>query len=140
MVDLKTKMNDKDPMEFLSSIDNKKRKEDSLKLMRIMEETTKEKPKMWGPSIIGFGVMEYTNTTGTKVWMMTGFSPRKSNLTIYIMNGFKKYEELLSKLGRHKLGKSCLYINKLEDVDIDILKVLISDSCNYIKSKKPIEY
>lgn len=140
MADLKTKMNDKYPMEFLSSVDNKKRKEDSLKLIRIMEEITKEKPKMWGPSIIGFGVMEYTNTTGTKVWMMTGFSPRKNNLTIYIMNGFKKYEELLSKLGKHKLGKSCLYINKLENVDINILKELISDSCDYIKSKKPIEY
>ncbi|WP_304944479.1 DUF1801 domain-containing protein, partial [Vallitalea guaymasensis] len=106
----------------------------------IMKNLTKEQPKMWGPSIIGFGKMEYKNTSGTHDWMMTGFSPRKQNLTIYIMDGFIKYEQLLSKLGKHKLGKSCLYINKLEDIDIDILKELISISIEYIKSKKPISY
>jgi hypothetical protein len=84
--------------------------------------------------------MEYTNTSGTHDWMMIGFSPRKQNLTIYIMDGFTKYEQLLSNLGKHKLGKSCLYINKLDDINIDILEELIIRSINYIKSKKPINY
>lgn len=140
MVELKTKKNDINPMEFLSSVENKKRKQDGMKLLEIMKEITKETPIMWGPSIIGFGVMEYENSTGKHEWMLTGFSPRKQYLTVYIMNGFKKYDELLSKLGKHKIGKSCLYINKLEDINIDILKDLIHESINYIKSKKPIEY
>lgn len=140
MAELKTKMNDTDPMEFLLQVENDKRREDSIKLLQIMKNLTKEQPKMWGPSIIGFGKMEYKNTSGTHDWMMTGFSPRKQNLTIYIMDGFIKYEQLLSKLGKHKLGKSCLYINKLEDIDIDILEELISKSIEYIKSKKPISY
>ncbi|WP_113674816.1 DUF1801 domain-containing protein [Vallitalea guaymasensis] len=140
MAELKTKMNDTDPMEFLLQVENDKRREDSIKLLQIMKNLTKEQPKMWGPSIIGFGKMEYKNTSGTHDWMMTGFSPRKQNLTIYIMDGFTKYEQLLSKLGKHKLGKSCLYINKLEDIDIDILEELISKSIEYIKSKKPISY
>ncbi|QUH31845.1 DUF1801 domain-containing protein [Vallitalea guaymasensis] len=140
MAELKTKMNDTDPMEFLLQVENDKRREDSIKLLQIMKNLTKEQPKMWGPSIIGFGKMEYKNTSGTHDWMMTGFSPRKQNLTIYIMDGFTMYEQLLSKLGKHKLGKSCLYINKLEDIDIDILEELISKSIEYIKSKKPISY
>lgn len=140
MAELKTKMNDTDPIEFLLQVENDKRREDSIKLLQIMKNLTKEQPKMWGPSIIGFGKMEYKNTSGTHDWMMTGFSPRKQNLTIYIMDGFTKYERLLSKLGKHKLGKSCLYINKLEDIDIDILEELISKSIEYIKSKKPISY
>lgn len=140
MAELKTKINDNDPMEFIESVKNGKRKEDSIRLLEIMKSVTKEEPKMWGPTIIGFGKMVYTNTTGNHDWMLTGFSPRKQNLTIYIMNGFTMYEELLGKLGKHKLGKSCLYINKLEDIDIDILKELISESINYIKSKKPIKY
>lgn len=140
MAELKTKMNDTDPMEFLLQVENDKRREDSIKLLQIMKNLTKEQPKMWGPSIIGFGKMEYKNTSGTHDWMMTGFSPRKQNLTIYIMDGFTMYEQLLSKLGKHKLGKSCLYFNKLEDIDIDILEELISKSIEYIKSKKPISY
>ena len=140
MAELKTKMNDTDPMEFLLQVEKDKRREDSIKLLQIMKNLTKEQPKMWGPSIIGFGKMEYKNTSGTHDWMMTGFSPRKQNLTIYIMDGFTMYEQLLSKLGKHKLGKSCLYINKLEDIDIDILEELISKSIKYIKSKKPISY
>lgn len=135
MAELKTKVNDSNPMEYLLQVENKKRREDSIELLGIMKTITNEEPKMWGPSIIGFGKMEYKNTSGTHDWMMTGFSPRKQNLTIYIMNGFTMYEELLAKLGKHKLGKSCLYISRLEDINIDVLKELITNSIEYIKSK-----
>ncbi|GAA0181401.1 hypothetical protein SH2C18_39380 [Clostridium sediminicola] len=140
MAELKTKKNDKNSMEFLLSVEHKTRREDALVLLDIMKEITKEEPVMWGSSIVGFGTMEYENTTGINEWMMIGFSPRKQNLALYIMNGFKKYDDLLSKLGKHKIGKSCLYINKLDDIDLEVLKEIIKDSIEHIKSKKPIEY
>ena len=84
---------------------------------------------MWGASIVGFGRYSYTNTTGKYLsWFITGYSPRKTSLTVYIMPGFSKYRGLLAKLGKHKTSMSCLYINKLEDVDLDVLEELISRS------------
>ena len=94
-----------------------------------MQETTNAKPKMWGDSIVGFGSYHYKYASGREGdWFLTGFSPRKQNLTIYIMPGFEKYETLLNKLGRHSTGKSCLYIKKIENVDLDVLKELIEQS------------
>ena len=99
-----------------------------------MQEVTQEEPMMWGDSIVGFGSYHYKYTSGREAdWFQIGFSPRKQNLTIYIMDGFEKYENLLKKLGKHKLGKSCLYINKLEDISILVLKKLISESVKHVK-------
>ena len=101
-----------------------------------MKQITKEEPIMWGPSIVGFGSYHYKYESGREGDMcITGFSPRKQNLTIYILPGFKRYSELMKKLGKHKTGSSCLYINKLEDVDLKVLKQLITESVKYMKKK-----
>ena len=140
MAELKTKANDKDPLDFLNTVENEQRRKDGIELLKILSELSGKPPKMWGPSIIGFGKMEYTNTTGQNEWMIIGFSPGKQSLSIYFMNGFKKYEKQLKALGKHKLGKSCLYVNKLSDVDIDVLKDMMRDSIEHIKSGSPFEY
>ncbi|MCH4889938.1 DUF1801 domain-containing protein [Acidaminobacter sp. JC074] len=133
MYELKTKINDKNVLEFLNNVDNKRRKEDSLVVLEIMSRLTKEEAKMWGDSIIGFGTYKYSNSTGKEFeWMKIGFSPRKQSLTLYIMNGYDHYEDLLKRLGKHKLGKSCLYINKLDDIDLSVLEELISHSFEYV--------
>ena len=129
MVELKTKLNDGDVYAFLNSISSEKKRQDSFAILKLMQETTNAKPKMWGDSIVGFGSYHYKYASGREGdWFLTGFSPRKQNLTIYIMPGFEKYETLLNKLGRHSTGKSCLYIKKIENVDLDVLKELIEQS------------
>lgn len=134
MAELKTTKNDKDPLAFLQSVENEKRKADSLVVMQMMEEITGEKPVMWGPSIVGFGSYHYKYASGHEGdWMITGFSPRKQALTLYIMPGFDRYENLMSQLGKYKTGKSCLYISKLEDVDKNILHELIAHSVKHMK-------
>ena len=134
MAELKTTKNDKDPLAFLQSVENEKRKADSLVVMQMMEEITGKKPVMWGPSIVGFGSFHYKYASGHEGdWMITGFSPRKQALTLYIMPGFDRYENLMSQLGKYKTGKSCLYINKLEDVDKNILHELIAHSVKHMK-------
>ena len=102
-----------------------------------MKKITKEEPVMWGPSIIGFGSYHYKYESGREGDMcITGFSPRKQSLTLYIMPGFERYHDLMNKLGKYKTGKSCLYINKIEDVDLKVLKELISESVKFMKNKK----
>ncbi len=134
MSDLKTKPTDKNVVEFLNKVENPKKREDSFKILDLMREVTQEEPIMWGDSIIGFGNYHYKYKSGREGdWFLIGFSPRKQSLTLYIMSGFDNYEEKLKKLGKFKTGKSCLYINKLEDVNISILKELIADSINYVK-------
>lgn len=133
MYELKTKINDGNVLEFLNNVENKRRKEDSLTLLDIMSEITKEEPKMWGDSIIGFGTYPYSNKSGFEgEWMKIGFSPRKQSLTLYIMNGYVHYDDLLGRLGKHRIGKSCLYINKLADINVDVLKELIEHSFSYV--------
>lgn len=134
MSDLKTKENDGDVRAFLETVENERRKQDSFVVLDIMEEITGKTPKMWGGSIIGFGNYHYTYDSGREGdWFVTGFSPRKQNLSLYIMGGFDEYEELLGKLGKHKTGKSCLYVNKLADVDMDVLKTLIASSVQHMQ-------
>ena len=131
--ELKTKVNDADVIAFLESVDDPKRKEDSLAMLDIMSEITGEEPKMWGKSIVGFGSYHYVYASGQEGdWMAIGFSPRKQSLTLYIMSGFKAYDELMAKLGKYKTGKSCLYIKKLEDVDMDVLRKLIKGSFDWM--------
>ena len=129
MSDLKTKPTNASVDEFLNSVEHPQRREDGFELLRMMKEITKEEPTMWGPSIVGFGSYHYKYESGREGEMpITGFSPRKKSLTVYIMSGFEKYQHLLEKLGKHKTGKSCLYINTLEDVDWVVLKEIIRKS------------
>ena len=136
MAELKTKENKASVEKFLKGVSDEKKQEDSFTILTMMKKITKEEPKMWGPSIVGFGKYHYKYESGREGEMcITGFSPRKQNLTIYIMPGFKKYEELMKKLGKYKTGKACLYINKLEDVDMKVLKELVESSFKYMKEK-----
>ena len=129
MSDLKTKPTGKSVEEFIDSVEHPVRKADALVLLELMKEVTGDEPQMWGPSIIGFGSVHYKYASGRELdWFKTGFSPRKRSLTIYGTTGFAKYEDLLEKLGKYRLGKGCLYINKLADVDNDVLKKLIIKS------------
>lgn len=137
MAELKTKPTKSSVEKFLNKVEDKKKQEDSFKVLELMKKITKEEPKMWGPSIVGFGKYHYKYASGREGdFFLTGFSPRKQSLTIYIISGFKKFDGLMKKLGKFKTGSSCLYIKKLEDVDLKILKELISQSVKYMKNKK----
>jgi hypothetical protein len=134
MAELKTKVNDASVADFLNRIDNKKRQADAFKVLELMQSITQEEPRMWGSSIIGFGTYRYQYASGREgEWMLTAFSPRKQNLTLYIMAGFERYDELMEKLGKYKTGKSCLYLNKLEDIDMKVLEKLIKASVDHMK-------
>ncbi len=129
MSNLKTTRNDGDVRAYLESVANKQRRQDALAMLELMREITGEEAEMWGESIVGFGSYRYRYASGRQGdWFLTGFAPRKQALTLYIMPGFERYEALLAKLGKHKIGKSCLYINKLADVDEDVLKEIIAAS------------
>jgi hypothetical protein len=135
---LKTKENDASVEGFIKTLDSEEKQKDSAELLSMMKKITGEKPKMWGASIIGFGNYIYESpATGRRgEWFMAGFSPRKQNLTVYCMLGFAGYNDLLKKLGKYKIsGGSCLYINKLADVDSKVLKELISQSFKMMKTK-----
>jgi hypothetical protein len=134
--ELKTKITDASVKEFLNKVEPQSKREDAFELLDIFKEVTGEDPKMWGPSIIGFGQYHYVYKTGHEGDMCaTGFSPRKAKHSLYIMSGFDNYNELMDKLGKYSTGKSCLYINKLADIDKGVLKQLIAESYNYIINK-----
>ena len=122
MSELKTKPNNADVDTFISNIEHPTRKADAKVLLELFSKVTKQAPIMWGDSIIGFGNYSYRNSQGEYNWLMTGFSPRKSNLTLYIMQGFSTYSDELLTLGKIKHAKSCLYINKLSDIDLNALE------------------
>lgn len=122
--------------EFLNGIENRTRREDGLAMLELMREVTGEEARMWGSSIVGFGSYHYVYESGREGdAMLTGFSPRKQNLAIYVMPGFSAYDSLLDKLGKHKTGKSCLYINKLADVDLKVLRTLVRRSVQVMRKK-----
>jgi len=136
MAELKTKQNDQSVTDFLKAVPDERRRDDSFVILDLMKEITGQEPKMWGDSIIGFGNYHYKYATGREGdWFVTGFSPRKQNLTLYIMSGFDEYDELLKKLGKYKTGKACLYINKLADVEISVIKELIQKSVAHISGQ-----
>lgn len=138
MAELKTQRNDASVTEFLHAIEHEQKRNDAFAILDLMQEVTGAEPQMWGSSIVGFGSYRYKYASGREGdWMMVGFSPRKQNLTLYIMPGFEHYEELMGKLGKHKTGKSCLYINKLADVDQDVLKELVTQSVAHMKATNP---
>jgi len=129
MAELKTKPSYQSVEEFLNSIPDEKKRRDSFTILDLMKQTTQIEPKMWGGAVVGFGDVHYKYQSGREGdWFKVGFSPRKQNLTLYLSYGFEEFGDLLAKLGKHKLGKACLYINKVEDVDLDILKQLVEKS------------
>lgn len=133
MAQLKTQKNDASVEEFLDSVANERKRQDSYAILELMQDVTGEEPAMWGTSIVGFGSYHYKYASGREnEWFLVGFSPRKQNLTLYIMSGFDDYESLLADLGKHKTGKSCLYINKLEDVDLPTLRELVKKSVTHM--------
>ena len=126
MAELKTKKNTASVEGFLNTIKEKQKREDSFAVLEMFKKVTGEKPEMWGPSIIGFGNVHLKYPSGRELdWMKIGFSPRKQNLTLYVLCNSKEQGELLKKLGKHKTGQSCLYINKLSEVDANVLKKII---------------
>ena len=128
--------NDASVREFLDAVENEQKRQDSYRLLSIMEEVTGEKGKMWGPSIVGFGSYHYVYPSGNSGdWMLAGFSPRKQALAIYMMAGNQKFEKDLKNLGKHKIGKSCLYVKKLDDIDEKILRRMISESIKAVKKR-----
>jgi len=134
MSENKTRPTDENVLAFLQSVDNKTRREDGLKILEMIKEITGEDAVMWGTSIVGFGSYHYKYESGREGDMpLVGFSPRKQSMTVYIMPGFDAYDDLLGALGKHKVGKSCLYINKLADVDEDVLRDLIYRSYVHMK-------
>lgn len=124
-----------DPYDYVAAIEDETKRQDSEWLIETMKSLTGEPPVMWGPSIIGFGNYHYVYESGREGDMMElGFSPRKANISVYLMSGVAREEEYLAKLGKHKLGKSCLYIKRLSDVDKDVLKDMLASSLKKIKN------
>ena len=136
MAGLKTKPTGASVKNFLAGVEHEKRQADARVVNEMMERITGEKGRMWGDSIVGFGSYSYTNTAGKDFeWFVTGFSPRKSALTLYIMPGYGEFDDLMARLGKHRTGRACLYINKLEDVDMGVLADLIAKSVAWMRKK-----
>jgi len=137
MAELKTVPTKTSVDKFLKGITDEKKRADCYQIVKMMEKATKSKPKMWGTSIVGFGETHYVYESGREGnWFITGFSPRKQNLTLYVMGGFHQFEDLMKRLGKHSTGKGCLYINKMEDVDEKVLKELITKSVKMAETVK----
>ncbi len=129
MAENKTKPTGVDPVDFVATVEHDTRRADTEVLLEMMRRVTGCEPKMWGPTIVGFGRYHYRYESGREGdAMITGFSPRKANLVIYVMPGYDDIGDDLAELGKHKLGKSCLYINKLADIDLGILEQIVSDA------------
>ncbi len=136
MDEVKTKSTEASVSIILSAIDDQQAREDSIILIKLMKQLTGEPPIMWGPAIIGFGRYHYKYESGREGDIcMTGFSPGKGKLSLYVLSGFEGQEELLSKLGKHKTGKVCLYVKRLDDINLDILKEIIVRSMDFLKKK-----
>lgn len=134
MAELKTKPTDADVGVFLQSIEDEQRRADCLALHTLMSEALNLPAVMWGEQIVGYGRYDYKYPTGNSgSWFLAGFAPRKQNLTLYIMAGFEQYDALMSKLGKYKTGKSCLYVKKLADVDADVLRELVVRSVEHMR-------
>ncbi len=131
----KTVANETDPEAFIAGVENTTRRDDALVLVDMMRRVTGCEPVMWGPTIVGFGRYHYVYDSGREGdAMITGFSPRKANLVLYVMPGYDDVEDQLADLGKHKLGKSCLYINKLADVDLEVLERIVGDGVATMRS------
>jgi hypothetical protein len=135
MAELKTKETDASVDEFLGKVADPARREDALRVLQLMREVIGEEPAMWGPGIVGFGRYRYRYESGREMdWFLAGFSPRKADLTLYLVSGLGRHADRLRALGKHKTGKGCLYIKKLADVDMTTLRALIRDSVEHLRA------
>ncbi len=138
MAEPKTKVTDASVEDFISAVKDEQIREDCFAVAKIMQEATKNEPKMWGASIVGFGLYTYKYASGqTGDWPLVGFSPRKQNLTLYVMGGFDEYDDLMDKLGKFTCGKSCIYIKRLSDLHLPTLKKLIKASVKHMLKTHP---
>lgn len=138
MAEPKTKPSQQSVERFLQRVPDADRRRDCFTLVDIMRQITGAEPQLWGSSIVGFGTYHYVYASGREGdWPIVGFSPRKQNLTLYLMSGFEQYDDLLQKLGKHSLGKSCLYIKRLADIDLLTLKKLIRASVKHMRQTNP---
>lgn len=138
MAELKTKQNELSVEEFINSFaDTEQKKKDSFDLLKLMQEATGHEPKMWGSSIIGFGKYHYKSERSTQEgdWPLVGFSPRKSAISLYIYTGCSGQDDLLKELGKFKMGKACIYVKKLSDINQETVKKLIKSTSEYLQSK-----
>jgi Domain of unknown function (DU1801) len=136
MAELKTKVNEASVEEFLSNIPDEKKRKDAFEVLELMQTIMKQPPKMWGTNIVGFGSYKYKYESGREgEWFLTGFSPRKQDLTLYINGGFEDHDDLIQQLGKYKTGKVCLYVKKLEDIKLPVLKKLIKASIKEVKER-----
>ncbi len=136
----KTTKTDASVAAFLDAVEHPVRKSDALALDQLFRDITGWAPKMWGPTIVGYGAYDYVYKSGhSGTWLATGFSPRKANLSIYIMPGYAEFGDILGRLGKHKHGKSCLYINKLADVDVDVLRELVQAGLERLGGIYPVK-
>lgn len=137
MSKLKTQVNDANVTEFLNAVSEEAKRQDSFVLLELFQRITGEKPKMWGTSIVGFGSYHYKSERSSQEgdWMLTGFSPRKQAMTLYVLSGFEDQDDQLGKLGKHTTGKGCLYIKKLSDVNVDVLSQIIATSYKEMKAR-----
>lgn len=132
--EIQTRQTDASVEDFLNSVENEERRNDGFRLLEMYKRVTGEEPKMWGPAIIGFGNRKYKYPDGREMdWMVAAFSPRKQNLTLYVICDSPKQPGLLAKLGKHSASRSCLYIKRLSDVDEKVLEKIIKDSVNYVE-------
>jgi hypothetical protein len=138
MAELKTKENEASVEDFLNGISDEKKRQDCFTLLELMRQVTQSEAKMWGSSIVGFGRYHYKYASGREGdACLTGFSPRKQNLTLYIMAGFDQYDELMKRLGKYSTGKSCLYVKRLDDIDLPTLKELVKQSVDHMVKTNP---
>lgn len=136
MSDLKTQPNDQSVEAFMDSIEPEWKRDDAWEVLKLMQKVSGEKPVMWGSSIVGFGKYHYVYESGREGdWMLTGFSPRKQSLTLYLMSGYEKMDQLLKKVGKHKTSVSCLYVKRLSDIDMEVLEEMIRTSIEIIKKR-----
>ena len=135
MPEIKTKKTDEDPRRFIERIEDPQRRDDALKLMKILQSATGFEPRMWGDAIVGFGDYKYKSGKSVNDWFLTGFAARKAQLTVYLMSGYAPYADLMAKLGKHKTGGSCLYIKKIDDIDTQVLTELVKKSTTDFRKK-----
>ncbi len=140
MAELKTKQTDADVTGFINAFaDTEQKRKDSFELLKLMQDFTGFEPRMWGPSMIGFGSYHYKSERSRQEgdWMLVGFSPRKAAISLYVYSGQPEHEVLLEGLGKFKMGKGCIYVKKLSDIDLEVLKKIMKATIDYLKARNP---
>jgi hypothetical protein len=138
MAELKTKQHNADVSEFINSFaDTEQKRKDSFELLKLMQDFTGFEPKMWGPSIIGFGSYHYKSERSSQEgdWPLVGFSPRKAAISLYVYTAAKEHEHLLQGLGKYKMGKACIYIKKLSDINLEVLRKMMKETIDFLQLK-----